>query len=638
MTPEITKLLSQEIEPPMIAALRQYLVKSVNRSRSSMSKFYTDWDKALDVYRSVRSRDADDARARNKREPEKMTVPMSYAQVNTLVTFLFLAYTQKDSIFELSPTGSEDYGKVRDACQAVIDRELRQTNYQSKLVAALLDMARFNIGVMKTSWKYDSFEVEPEIDALSMLFDLNSGMSLESPQGLSAPMTEEVIAYEGNYVENISPWSFFYDTRLPLARWKEGRFAADETTFHFQDLREMEENGKLAGTEHISPFLREHWGKRAEMNRLTGIEPAAQKKGAANKDYMVAVTTVQAKIVPSDYELTDSKQQELWVFTLANDNRMLSAEPLNAPHREFTYDILTMSPDQHTELSDSLSMLIDPMQEVVTWLFNARIAAVRQNIEGRIVVDPTFVDVATLTAGNKYIMMKKNTPRLGVDKFLQQLRTVDPTTTHLQDAESIMRMMQTVSGVNENSMGQVATGRRSATENRAANAGAASRMKLNAITIWMDALSPQGRKMLLNCRQDLSFETFEKILGPMDAAEVWDLFHPMNPAMLVANEDYFSYDGTLSSEKNYIAQSLQELIGILASNPEVLASTGLDLVAMIEEVQSLRGIKNLSRFRLPPPPPVNEQSLAPGGSPSGASVAALPGAVNPESGVSALLS
>jgi len=241
---------------------------------------------------------------------------------------------------------------------------------------------------------------------------------------------------------------------------------------------------------------------------------------------MVCILTVQAKIVPKDYELSESEEDEIWVFSIANDQRILSARPLNAPHNEFTYDLLTLSPDQHVELTDSLSSLIDPIQSVITWLLNSRVAAVRQNVEGRFVIDPSFIETSDLVAGQKYIRLKKNAPyNQGVGAFIQQLKTVDPTVTHMQDVESLMRMMQIVSGVNENSMGQVASGRRSATENRAANAGAASRMKLIAATVWVDGLASQGRKMLLNTRQDLSFETFEKIVG-MDADEFWGYFHP----------------------------------------------------------------------------------------------------------------
>lgn len=602
MTPEITKRLKAEIPDEKLDELRQHIVQSLNRSRGVMAKNYPTWDRSLETYRSIRSSDANDIRARVKGEPEKMTVPLSFAQVNTLVTFLFLAYTQKESIFELEATGPEDYGPILDACQSILQREERQTRYHSKLVQALLDMARFKIGIMKTSWRYDTKAVKRSQPAIEVPFDMMQGLTM--PMADPIEESDEVITYEGNEVDVISPYNFFYDTRIPLARWQQGRFAADETEYHFQDLRAMERSGSLVGTEHITAFSTEAWTKRGKETRLGGVDPMDQKKGEAKNDFMVCLTTVQFKIVPADYELSDSQDEEIWVFALANDNRILAAEPLNAPHNEFSYDILSLSPDQHTELSDSLSSLIDPLQEVITWLINARVAAVRQNIEGRFVVDPSFVDVSTLTAGNKYILLKKNAPyNQGVQAFISQLKTVDPTVTHMQDVEALTRIMQMISGVNENSMGQVASGRRSATENRAANAGAASRMKLIAATVWIDGLAPQGRKMLLNCRQDMSFETYMKILGD-SAVETYDRFHPEDPIELMGNEDYFSYDGTLSSEKNYMAQSLQELIVALASNPELAMASGFDLVAMTKEAFALRGLKNLDRFQLPPQPQI----------------------------------
>lgn len=623
MTPEIIKRLNEEIPDEKLDELRDLLVSNLNRARGHMAKNYEAWDKALNTYRSIRTADAADVRARRKGEPEKMTVPLSYAQVNTLVTFLFLAYTQKESIFELEATGPEDYGDIREACQAILQREERQTRYHSKLVQALLDMARFKLGVMKTSWRYETKAVQRTQPQIEIPFDPLGGMTL----AMDEPELEddEVITYEGNEVDVISPYNFFYDTRMPLSRWQQGRFAADETEYHFQDLRAMEKSGSLAGTKFVSVFSHEAWKWRQDGTRLGNVDPKMQKVGETKGDFMVCLSNVQMKIVPADYELSESKEEEIWVFAMANDQRILAAKPLNAPHGEFTYDLLALSPDQHGELSDSLSMLIDPLQEVITWLLNARVAAVRQNIEGRFVVDPSFVDVSTLTAGNKYVLLKKNAPyNQGVTAFISQLKTVDPTVTHLQDAEALMRMMQVVSGVNENSMGQVASGRRSATENRAANAGAASRMKLIAATVWVDGLAPQGRKMLLNCRQDMTFETYEKILGE-GAIETYGRFRPEDPVELLGNEDYFSYDGTLSSEKNYMAQSLQELIAVLASNPEVAAGAGFDLVEMVKEAFALRGLKNLDRFRLPQQPmmqPNGNPTLPPG---SGAA-SALPSA------------
>lgn len=164
--------------------------------------------------------------------------------------------------------------------------------------------------------------------------------------------------------------------------------------------------------------------------------------------------------------------------------------------------------------------------------------------------------------------------------------------------------MQTVTSVNENAMGQFHGGRRSATEARAVNAGAASRMKVIASTIWSDCLAPLGLKLLCNQRQNMTPETFAKIVGDTDPEllSFYDQFCPQDIGKLVGSEDFFVFDATLSSEKGFIAQSLQDLVVAMLGNPEVLQMLQLDVGAMIKEVQSLRGQRNLSRFKIQPPP------------------------------------
>jgi hypothetical protein len=214
-------------------------------------------------------------------------------------------------------------------------------------------------------------------------------------------------------------------------------------------------------------------------------------------------------------------------------------------------------------------------------------------------------------------MLKKNAPKVGVDKFISQLKTTDATQTHVQDAQMLMSLMQTVTGVNENAMGQFHGGRRSATEARAVNAGAASRMKVIASTIWSDCLAPLGLKLLCNQRQNMTPETFAKIVGDTDPElmSFYDQFCPQDIGQLVGSEDFFVFDATLSSEKGFIAQSLQDLVIAMMGNPEVLAMLQLDVGAMIKEVQSLRGQRNLSRFKIQPPPYAAPNPAQPPGTP-----------------------
>jgi len=601
MTPEIIEMLESEEHPDNIQELLEEVVGAVNSSRTFIASNFTQWDKSLATYKRKKVIDVSDARAKQKGEPAKMVVPLTYAQCNTLVTFLFVSLTSKDSVFELSATGNEDY-ELREIAQAVVDREVRQTNYHMRLVEALLDMVRFSLGVLKTSWEYESVFVENKSteEDVSFIFDPSD---LTIPQEEES-VEEEVILKEGCKIENISPYHFFYDTRVPLPRWKEGRFAADEQSVNLKDLKRLDKQGFLAGTEHIKEFDNELWTARGGKleNRLDGVEPANFTGKQSKGDRMVARTSVQYRLIPSEHGLGDSDDEEIWVITYANDSRIIGLQPLNSPANEFQYDILQLLPDQHADLSDSLSKLIDPIQEVITWLINARVASVRRNIDGRLVVDQQHVDMSTLNTNSPFILLKKSAPRMGTSRFIEQLRTTDPTASHFQDSEALIRILYMVSGVNENSMGAFAPGRRSATENRTANAGASARMKLIGASCWYGGLASLGRKLLLSCRQDMSFTTFSKIVGPEKADQFYDLFHPANPYELYSSEDFFTYDATIESERNYVAQSLQELFLGLVSNPEVAASMQLDLPAMLNEIYALRGVKNLSRFKVKQPP------------------------------------
>ena len=114
----------------------------------------------------------------------------------------------------------------------------------------------------------------------------------------------------------------------------------------------------------------------------------------------------------------------------------------------------------------------------------------------------------------------------------------------------------------------------------------------------------------------MSFTTFSKIVGPEKAEQFYDTFHPANSYELYSSVDFFTYDATIESERNYVAQSLQELFLGLVSNPEVAASMQLDLPAMLNEIYALRGVKNLSRFKVKaqpgmPPPALPAPSIDP---------------------------
>jgi len=610
MLKDLPTRLAAEEQDEDLAALRQDCLRDIRLSRSKMSHYYCDWDYALETYQQIRDDDTSDIKAKKKREPAKQTIPLTYAQVNTFVTYLTLLYTQNQRFFEYSPTGTDDFD-IKEECEKIIEREVRNGFSTPVLVQFLLDIARFNLGVLKPSWQVRTTTITPPASSLSFstLFSDTAGLQLVQ----QANEQIEVIIKEGTTVDNVSPYNFFPDTRLPLKRWHEGAFAADETVHHVREVKRME---GVAGAEFLSAYDVAKWASKGAP-RLEGLD---SKSSNDEEDFMVVVTEMQRWLKPSEYNLSSSKEDELWMIRIGNDQRILSAEKLEDANMGFTYKVAQMAPDEHSKLSDSLVALIDRLQETVTWLMNTRIEAVKNNIEKQLVVHSQYVELEDLQTRSPFIRMKKNTPIMGgLDNFIQQLKTNDPTVTHIQDADTLMKMMYQVSGVNENAMGGFHGGRRSATEARNVQAGSAARMKLIATNIFQMAISPLGKQLLINARQWMSEETFFKILGEdEDTYTAWQTFHKDAWWELIGSEDFFVFDATSASEKTFVAQSLQELAIALMSNPEMLAATNIDLVKIIERIQELRGVTNLKQFQRDQP--IGQPILGPDGQ-----VPSLPG-------------
>lgn len=597
MDDELKKKLSEEDEPEEIKTLREELCKMHKGSRGKMASRFENWDYNLQIYKGIRSRDQEDLDARKAREPQKFVVPLTYTQVQTFVTFAFLLYKQNERFYEFLATGPEDE-TYKDISERLVQRDLNHNNWDTILYNSLLDNARMGLGVVKSYWKKDLVDVPAVLPGQLVQAAAGPLASVTAAQ----PTMVSAVKYEGNCVVNVDPYKFMPDLRLPLTRWREGQFVADECEYHISKLKDWEAMGLVAGVDHLAPMDVTKY-RESKRERFSGIE-AGQKGQTTKDDFMVCVTEGQYRLIPSKYGLGTEDKPVVFFIRIANDQRIISIDRSKYIHNEFIYDVSQFSPDNQSSLGMALSDVIFALQDVVTWLINSRIMSVRRSLDNHLVIDTTAIDESTVNSRGPFIKLKKGVSArgTGIQNFIQQLKIQDVTGRHMEDADTLMKIMQMVTGVNENAMGQYAPGRRSATENRAANAGAASRMKMTCQLMWSSMYGPLGQKLLTNQRQEMSFETFGKILGKReDLIPLFNQFHPANPADLLGMEDFFVFDGTVASEKIYMAQALQDLLQAILANPESIGMLGYDINRIFDEIQLLRGINNAGRFKLTNP-------------------------------------
>lgn len=599
MDEAIKNELEQEEPTDFHKQLLMHVKALVEMSARRMADNYDNWDSANQTYRGEHLLDKADKAAVSRNEPTKMVVPLTYAQVQTFVAFCMSLFTQRDRIFELVPKG-EMYDKAAKAGEAILSRDLTQNVFEAKLYQFLLDIARFGLGVMKTAWVNEQILEDVTITSPGLQigpFKMGSRTST---------VKQMVTKYQGNRIYNISPYRFYPDVRLPLSRFQEGEFCASEDDYSMIALRQLESDGVVAGMKWVKPLTgRARDTVSQQSRRYTQNTPLESIKGNASSQSpgMAVVTEVQVSLIPSEFKIngkpmgpeTSPTKYLVWY---ANDCRVIKCEPLGYKHNQFTYDLAEFSPDMHNLVNDGLAGTIDQLQSVITWLINSHITSVRKTIQNWLIVDPAGIEMKDIVERKPIIRMKPERAGQGVDKFVKQLALQDVTGNHIGDALTLHSVLQIVTGINENALGQFHAGRRSATEARNVNSATAARLKMIALLIFRTSLETMARKMLSNLQDGLDVETYVQILSEAADPQAYVDFTKITKADLVGDYDFEVFDGTLPSERGLQAQALGEFIMNIAQNPQMIPVLGFDPLKIVLEWLELRGIRNPKRFLL----------------------------------------
>lgn len=590
-------------------ALLDHAKRLVRMSRAKMSSYYPDWDMQDSVFRGEKCPDLDDRKAMQRGKPGKMIIPNTYAQVMTFTSFQFLMFNQNRRFFELQGTGPEDSGMKKEDSELLLERDLRHNQFNGKLFQFLLDVGRFGPGIIETNWQVDKTKawITPE------------PVSMNTPSGLATTVQgaagwQEFTRFEGNEIKNVSPYRFFPDTRHALTNFKRGEFCAVEEEYGMGQLRKMAANKEVAGLDHIQPLKNSYVKDRGGETRwsLLGDDKAVQRFDSNNDSSVALITKLQIYLIPSKFTYGEKKKlgpeefpvlYDLWY---ANDNRVIKCEPNRNWHGEFSWNLGQFTPDMHRIVNFGLADLIYPIQDAISWFINSHITSVRRVIGNRLIIDPKIVETKTLDGeGDIYLKKGYGGP---LDRAVGQLRVQDVTGGHMGDADTLNKITEMVTGVNGNAMGQYNSGRRSAQEARVVTAGAAGRMKMHGQLLWESALGQMGKQMHSNLRQSLSFESFNRIVGSAFAAPQGtdpEAFmsqryaaYKGTPEDVICGDDFFMFDSTLASEKGFIAQSLQELLVSVMTNPVAAQTWDISAKALMEEIQRLRGVSNVGQFSL----------------------------------------
>jgi hypothetical protein len=556
------------------------------------------WEDAEDTYLMYMPESDVDAQRRANRTgglPQYTTikVPYSYAMLLTSHTYYTSVFLGRNPVFQMQGRHGESQS-AEIMMESLLDYQLNVGGAMPVLSMWLLDPGKYGHGVLGHYWDEEIIPITAYVDEPVTFL----GVPLPG-QTKKVLRTSEEKGYVGNRMYNIRPQDWYFDPRLPITRFQEGEFCIvydmigwnkmlrgkADGRFYNVDVVEKEKNSPSGETYNGSPRMNLP-SKDNVLHMLEGNTPSR-----------VVVHEFHWELIPSAVGLGTSSRPQKWVFTIANERTVISAQPLGLRHNKYPFDVLPFETDMYSLFSRGMLEVLEPMNQTMEWLLNSHFFNVRSALNNQFLVDPSKVVMKDLEdpEPGKLIRLKPAAYGQDVRTMLAQFQVQDITRSNLNDTDVVAQLAQRLVGVTDNVMGMMNSGgRRTATEVRTSSTFGINRLKTNCEWFSSMGFSPLASKLVMSTQQLYDMQRKYRIVG--DMAQWGEKYLNVMSSDIQGFFDFVPVDGTMPVDRFAQANLWQQMLGSISKIPQIMAS--YDIPKIFGYVAQLSGIKNINQFRV----------------------------------------
>jgi len=544
-------------------------------------------------------------------QPQMTTlkIPYDYAVLMSAHTYWTSVFLGRDPVFQFA--GRE--GQAQDATlamEALINHQITAGRGIPPLYIWLLDVGKYGVGIVGEFWDEEKSVVAKIVDVPDEYLGVQLGTFTKKIKRVL------VNGYHGNRLYNVRPYDFYPDPRVTMLNLQQGEFCGRRVPVGWNQIIKRHATGRYFNVEQLRKWRHKNYRSVEEGSSQIqrpvrpGDETWIETMDMSN----VELLEMYIEIIPKQWKLGDSTYPEIWVFTLANEEIIIGAQPLGLYHSKFPFSTLELEPDGYAMFKRSLLEIAKPMTDIITWLVNTHFYNTRKALNDMFIVDPSKVvmkDVLDPKPG-KVIRLKDEMFGQDVRNAIQQFPTSNVTQAHMNDVESVANMLQRVTGVNDSLMGLAnQKGRQTATEVRTSSAFGVNRLKTTSEWFSATGFTDLSYMLVANSQQLYDQEKKIRIAGDMWNFKGGQRFLNVTPDMIAGGWDFVPVDGTLPIDRFAQVNMWTQLLQQMAQSPQVLQE--FDLGQIFSWVAQLGGLKNINQFKIEIDDPVALQQQAAAG-------------------------
>jgi hypothetical protein len=535
---------------------------------------------------------------------ETVIIPYSYALLQAIVAYQYTLFTAQSPLKQIQDAHG-DNPKGADMMELLIAHYDRMDRANLILYGALLDSHKYGIAAAKVLWEERWETRYQKVQTPVTLAGMNVGMTEET-------VKRHQKVFDGPSTTLCDPWLLSLDPRVAASNFQDGNFVGETIFTSWHGVKEMEEPyGPYANVDDIP-----RWGykdalsiaRQSERLRVLGLTNYFDAFSIEFERGFVMLEQLWAKIIPSDLELGPGKRPEMWLFTLANRDTLIQAEPVDLPrpaNQPFPFWVIESSPDMHSALNPGTFEILLPLQDFMDWLFNSHIENTRKALNDMFVVDPERVYVGDLLSPNPMKVIRLRPEFYGTDvrMAISQLQVTDVTKNHLQDVAMIFDLMQRVSAALDALMGVPSARRKTASEATGTFQLAANRLKVYAQLISAMGLTAWGEQQAALIQGLMQEPEFVQIIGQRKAAEFKQMAEgsviKVSPDDIQGEWNFPIHDGSMPLDPLRTSETWEKALMAAAKIPEIAMQ--YDLGKIFERGLRALGVRDTEELKKPQP-------------------------------------
>ena len=576
--------------------LRNKIWQRAQESQKEISKRFSSWnevDKILTTYIPLSDKE-EKVKDKDSRKPVSIVFPYSYSNLESLLTYMSLAFFQ-DPMFQYEGVEPDDtIGAM--LMELVIRLHCIKTKVPLALHTVLRDNFAYGIGIGMPGWKkqYGKIPIKSTVTTESGLGS-SSSSQLNFVDGLT---------FEGNELNNVDPYLWLPDPSVSSDRIQDGEYLGWIERDNYMNLLSEESND-----ENIFnvKYLRAKTDKRSSLandqsQRETkfGGTSKSLRQGMTSTTNPVDVINMYVTLIPKEWELGTGEYPEKWFFRLAADDVIISAYKADYYHGMYPMAVASSEFDGYSVTPIGRLETLHGLQGVLDWLFNSHIANVRKAINDMLIVDPYLVNINDLKnpEPGKLIRLRRPAWGHGVDKVVQQLGVTDITRLNIADSSYITQWMDRISGADQSMSGTIRQGgpeRLTKGEFQGTRGSAISRLQRIAMIIGMQFMQDIGTMFAVHTQQYMTQQTFVTVTGRNEErlAREFGKRAPVSPLDMAINYDLIVRDGSIPGGN--FSEAWLQLFQTIAGTPELYSQ--FDITRIFMYIATQLGAKNVEDFK-----------------------------------------